>query len=179
MAAETQTNQHRVQVLRHAKSSWGEPGVDDHQRTLAPRGRRACAALAKHLAGIAHPPDLVLCSSAQRARETLEGVRPGLPDNLTVEVEDDLYGASAGALLRRLRDVPDEVRTVMIVGHNPGFEDLARWLSGAGNSVLVEKLGVKYPTGGLATIAFDGPWGALEWGEATLEDFVVPADLKD
>src|ERR1700730_9963575 len=91
-------------VLRHAKSSWDEPGLDDHERPLAPRGRRATNLIAKYLASAQIEPALVLCSSARRTRETLDAVTPGG----VVAIEPDLYSADASAILERLRRVPDE-----------------------------------------------------------------------
>lgn len=168
---------HRLHLLRHAKSSWAQPGVDDHDRPLAPRGVAAAASLAGHFGAVGLAPGLVLCSSARRALETLAGVQPGLPADLTVRVEEGLYGASAGALLRRVRAVPGDTASVLLIGHNPGCEDLARGLAGTGDPHLRARLAAKFPTGGLATLAFPGPWRDLDRGGARLEAFVVPRDL--
>ena len=121
---------HLIYLLRHTKSSWDEPALLDHERPLAKRGRKAAALLREHFdeAGVA--PDLVLCSSAVRAIQTLEGVREGLPAGARVEIESDLYAAGAASLLGRLRRLPEEVGSVMLVGHNPGIEDLAAELLG-------------------------------------------------
>src|SRR5947209_14390420 len=107
-------------VLRHAKSSWEEPGLADHERPLAPRGRRAVEAIAAHVNATGITPELVLCSSARRTRETLEGVAVGGEH----VIEPALYGASAEEVLDRLHQVPDEVRSVMLVGHNPTLQTL-------------------------------------------------------
>lgn len=166
----------RLHLLRHAKSSWDSPSASDHDRPLAPRGRRAASALAGHFGRI-RPPDLVLCSSARRTVETLDHLRPALPDGVPVSVEPGLYGADAGALLGRLHRVPADTATVLVVGHNPGLGELALELVGDGDPSLLARLRGKYPTGALATVSFGGPWQDLDWGEATLEAFVVPADL--
>lgn len=164
----------RVYLLRHAKSSWDDPGLADHDRPLAPRGRRAAKLLAKHLRSERIAPDLVLCSSAQRARETLEGIAAALgPD---VQVEPDLYGASAGELLGRLQTIPDATQSVMLIGHNPAIEGLTLSLAESGEQLGdVER---KYPTGALATLTFEGSWAELEPGAATLAGFVKPRDLR-
>jgi phosphohistidine phosphatase len=108
----------RLYLLRHAKSSWKDTSLPDHDRPLAGRGRRAAKAIARHMREQGIEPDLVLCSSARRARETLDRMEPavGTP---AVRVEPDLYAASARALLERLRSVLDTVESVMLIGHNP------------------------------------------------------------
>ncbi|MGH9009626.1 MAG: SixA phosphatase family protein [Acidimicrobiia bacterium] len=169
---------HRLFVLRHAKSSWNNAHLSDHDRPLAPRGERAAEALAAHVAGIAPPPALVLCSTAKRAQDTLEPVRARLPAGTAVQIEDELYGASAPELLDRLRDLPDDTPSVMLVAHNPGLEDLVKGLGRDGDPGLLARVHTKFPTGALATLAFTGPWKSLQWGDATLEAFVVPADLQ-
>ena len=169
---------HRLFVLRHAKSSWHDSSLDDHDRPLAPRGRRAAEALADHMATIDPPPALVLCSTARRARETLEPVRERLSAGIEVRFEEDLYGAPAPLLLARLRLVPEETPSVLLVGHNPGVEDLVRGLGRKGDPGLIARVHRKFPTGALATLAFDGPWKELGSEPATLEAFVVPGDLE-
>jgi phosphohistidine phosphatase len=174
----TPTGPHRLFVLRHAKSSWNNSHLGDHERPLAPRGQRAAEALAAHVATIDPPPALVLCSTARRAQETLEPVRSRLPDDTEVLIEDDLYGAPAPLILARLRQVPDDTPAVLVVGHNPGLEDLVRGLGREGDPDLIARVRTKYPTGALATIAFDEPWSGLGSGAARLEGFVVPGDLE-
>lgn len=168
---------HRLFVLRHAKSSWNNSYLADHERPLAPRGVRAAAALADHVATLDPPPSLVLCSTARRAQDTLEPVRAQLPDTTTVLVEDGLYGASAEDLLDRLRGVPEDTPSVLLVGHNPGLEDLVVGLGRAGDPDLIARVQAKFPTGAFATLAFAGPWKGIGSEPATLEAFVVPADL--
>ena len=169
---------HRLFVLRHAKSSWNNAHLADFDRPLAPRGRGAAEAMAEHVGSLDQPPALVLCSTARRAQDTLEPLREVLPASTEVRLEDDLYGAEAPDLLARLRTVPDDVASVMIVGHNPGLEDLVRGLGRDGDAGLIARVRAKFPTAALATLAFDGPWKQLgSGGPARLEAFVVPADL--
>lgn len=163
-------------LLRHAKSSWDEDGLADHGRPLAPRGRRAVEALRRHLAGTDIAPDLVLCSTATRAVETWEGVAPAFPPATPVELSPELYGAGAGDLVRRLRQLA-EVGCVLVVGHNPGLEDLAAGLVGSGPDDLLRRLHTKFPTGALATLDVPGAWADLRWGTAELVGYVVPRDL--
>jgi phosphohistidine phosphatase len=162
-------------LLRHAKSSWDDAELIDHDRPLAPRGRRAMRLIAEHLAREGVTPALVLCSSARRARETLERIAPALGDALPVQIERELYAASDGRLLERLRRVEDGVESVMLIGHNPGVEQLALSLAGGGQDLAV--LSGKYPTGALATLEFSGRWGNLRPGSADLTDFITPKRL--
>ena len=163
----------RLYLLRHAKSSWDEPGLADHDRPLAKRGERAAKAMARYLRDNEIVPELVLCSTARRARETLERIEPAL-GTPSVRHERELYGASAGGLLERLQRVPDGVGSVMVIGHNPTVEELA--LDLACPSSARRELEAKFPTGALATLEFPGPsWRELD--EAELVAFVRPRDL--
>jgi phosphohistidine phosphatase len=161
-------------LLRHAKSSWDDPARADHDRPLAPRGLRAARRMARHLREAGVAPDLVLCSSAVRARQTLELVQPALGD-AAVRVEDGLYAATADRLLERLRALPEPVRSVMLVGHNPGLQDLALDLAARGSRL--PELAAKLPTGALVTLRTDGPWATLETGAAELVDLVAPRSV--
>ena len=149
-------------LLRHAKSSWDDAALDDHDRPLAGRGRRAAAAIARHMDEQGIAPELVLCSTALRARETCE--RLGLTE---VRYERGLYAASAEELLERVRAIDENVGTAMLIGHNPGMEDLGFALTG-------ERM-EKFPTGALAVLELED-WSALR---ATLVAFVRPRDLEE
>jgi phosphohistidine phosphatase len=161
----------RLFLLRHAKSSWEDPQLDDHDRPLAPRGLRAGKLLAEHMRGEGIRPALVLCSSARRARETLAA----LDVDGEVQVEAALYGASADRLLERLRGVPAAVQSTMLIGHNPGIQSLA--VSLASRGAQVARVQRKFPTGALATLDFAGDWIELRPGSAELADFVRPKDV--
>jgi phosphohistidine phosphatase len=161
-------------LLRHAKSSWDAPALPDDQRPLAPRGRRDGKRIAEHLRRQEIEPELVLCSSAARTRETLELLRPAL-GGATVLVENELYGASSDQLLARIRLVPDEVASVLVIGHNPGLHELALALAAAGDEL--ERLEEKFPTAALATLTPAEPWGRVAPRGATLTAYVVPKQL--
>jgi phosphohistidine phosphatase len=152
-----------VYLLRHAKSSWDDPELADIERPLAPRGRKAAKKIARYLRDRDVHPELVLCSPAARARETLAAIDEG-------EIRPELYGASADELLWVIRGLPDDASSVLLVGHNPGMEDLAR--------SLAPLPGETFPTGALATFAFDCErWADIEPGGAELVDYVVPREL--
>jgi phosphohistidine phosphatase len=165
----TMSDSKRLFLLRHAKSSWDDPALADHDRPLAPRGRKAGKLIGMHLRDNRIELSLVLCSSARRARETLELARPAGD----VLIERELYGASAQQLLERLRKVPDEHEAVMLIGHNPAIEDLAVSLAGPGAQLI----GDKFPTGALATLSFNGRWSELAPAAVELESLVRPREL--
>jgi phosphohistidine phosphatase len=163
-------------LLRHAKSSWDDPAVPDRERPLAPRGRKATALLAGHIRDAQVAPDLILCSPARRTLETLDGIVAALGRDASIETEEELYGASAGALLERIRAIPGAVPSAMIIGHNPGLQQLAVDLVSAGSAR--EQLEQKYPTGALATLAIECEWHEVDHGAGTLVNFVRPKDLR-
>jgi phosphohistidine phosphatase len=164
----------RLFVLRHAKSSWDDPGLDDHERPLAPRGRRAAEAIAAHLNANGIEPELVLCSSSRRTRETLEGVGVG-GEHL---IEASLYAATCGGVLDRLRQLPDSISCAMLVGHNPAAQMLVLRLTNHDGDGSVdparEQVKRKFPTGALATLTFDCAWSELAPGCAELREFTSP-----
>jgi phosphohistidine phosphatase len=163
-------------LLRHAKSSWTDRGMDDLDRPLAPRGQRAAEKIANHLRQQGIAPVIVLCSSARRARETLAVVAPAFGSATEHVVEDGLYAASAADLLNRLRRIPDRTASAMIIGHNPGLQDLAVTLVGHGP--WLQRLREGFPTTALAVLRSPiASWGELGPGGAKLIDFVVPGQL--
>jgi phosphohistidine phosphatase len=165
---------HVLYLLRHAKSSWADPTLADRERPLAARGRRDAKRIAKHLRRLGCEPELVLCSSAARTRETLELLRPAV-GTATVLFEEELYAASRDELLARLRRVPDAVASVLLIGHNPGLHQLALTLASAGDEL--ERLEAKFPTAALATLAAATTWSRLAPADATLTAYVAPKQL--
>ncbi|MER7920186.1 MULTISPECIES: histidine phosphatase family protein [unclassified Streptomyces] len=164
----------RLVVLRHAKSAWPE-GVPDHRRPLAPRGLRDAPAAGRALAEADLLPDLALCSTAVRARRTwqLASDEWGTPPR--VRYEPRLYEAGVPALLDVVRETSPEVETLLLVGHNPGLEDLVLTLAGDGLDDGLERLRAKFPTCALAVLAWRSTgWAALAPGAALLTWFTVP-----
>jgi phosphohistidine phosphatase len=167
----------RLWLLRHAKSSWDDPGLPDPDRPLAPRGWRAAKLLAAHLAVSEVRPGVVLCSSSLRTRQTLAAILPALGDALEIRIERELYGAGAAQLLERLRQVSNRVSSVMLIAHNPGIQDLALALAAGGPAPA--GLQEKFPTGALATVEFDiERWRDLDHGIATATGLVTPRSLE-
>lgn len=147
-------------MLRHAKSDWPE-GVADHDRPLGKRGRRDAPRVGKWLAWNDFVPDVVVCSTSQRTRETWDLVAAKLPSAPDVRFDERAYGASAQTLLYLARELPDECRTALLIAHNPGVSEFA---------------GVGFPTAALAVLTFDGDWPDLAPGQAHLTAFITPAD---
>jgi phosphohistidine phosphatase len=165
-----------VYLLRHAKSDWSDQTLPDHARPLAPRGRRDAKRIAKHLRQCGIEPTLVLCSSAERTRETLELIRPAL-GAAPAQIEDGLYAASCDELLKRLRALPEPSASALVIGHNPGLQDLALLLTAPTRKR--RRLEAKFPTAALATLAVPhATWRELARGDATLTTFVVPKELR-
>ncbi len=165
----------RIHLLRHAKSSWDDPALDDHDRPLARRGLKASARLARWIRESNVRPGLVLCSTAVRARETLVRIEPAL-EAPAVVFEAGLYHAWADDLLARLQTVADDVAEVLLVGHNPGLEELCMLLAAPGE--LRDRVVVDLPTGALATLeAQVGRWADLAPAGATLIEVVLPREL--
>ena len=165
-------------LLRHAKSSWSQPGLSDHERPLDTRGQRAATLMGSYLAQRGARPAMILCSSARRARETLDRVLPQLDPAPLVHVEEEIYLASPGKLLARLAGVDPGVRDLLVIGHNPGLQDLAEGLAGSGDAQLLRRLRQKFPTAALAALRFEvAGWNELGPGDGLLCDFATPKDL--
>jgi phosphohistidine phosphatase len=167
----------RVYLLRHAKSSWKDRSLADRDRPLARRGRRAAKAMARHLEAERIRPDLVLCSPASRTRETLERIEGAFGDRVETTLDDALYAASEAELFARLEALPEAVGSVMLIGHNPGLEELALALASDGPGLA--RLRGKYPTAALATIDLPATrWSEVRRGTGELVGYVQPADLE-
>jgi phosphohistidine phosphatase len=165
----------RLYLLRHAKSSWDDPTLADHDRPLAPRGRRAAKVIAKHLERNGIAPELVLCSGSRRTRQTLDRIAPGLGDRAEIQIRSELYAASSADLFELLRELPDEVESVMLIGHNPGIQDLTLSLARGGPETA--RVRSKFPTAALATLELGGSWRGLAPRAAELTSFVKPKEL--
>lgn len=167
----------RLVVLRHAKSAW-PGGVDDHRRPLAPRGLRDAPAAGRALAA-GSLPDLALCSTAVRARRTWELVSAEWATPPPVRYDRRLYAADVADLLEVVHEVPADVRTLLLVGHNPGLEELVRALAADGLDDTLDRVREKFPTSAIAVLTWRGTdWPALTPGVALLTSFTVPRGRK-
>ncbi|MFJ7044142.1 SixA phosphatase family protein [Streptomyces sp. NPDC101112] len=168
----------RLVVLRHAKSAW-PVGVPDHERPLAARGRRDAPAAGRALAEADCLPDLALCSTAVRATQTWEAVAAQWGTPPPVRLDPRVYAADAAELLDVVHEVPDGVRTLLLVGHNPGLEELVLDLAGDALDDALDTVRTKFPTSAVAVLAWHGDtWSALTPGTALLTDVIVARGEK-
>lgn len=162
-------------LMRHAKSGWDDPTLADHDRPLNERGVEAAGLVGRHLKHRGIHPDLVLCSTARRAADTLALALEALGRDVPAEHDRGLYLAGAPALLEALRKAPDSVGTLMLVGHNPDMHHLAQHLAGFGDPKALRAVAEKFPTGGCAILTFEtGRWREVSPGQGHLVEFVRP-----
>lgn len=163
-------------LLRHAKSSRDDATLDDFDRPLAPRGRKAAPVMAHEIARRGWQPDAVLVSAAKRTRQTWDLVAPKLGRTMPAVFERAIYEAPGARILDAIRTTADDVETLLVVGHNPGLEDLSVQLaSNESNADALGRLKDKFPTAALARFTFDGDWRGLN--VARLEAFIRPGDV--
>ena len=159
-----------ILLLRHAKSDWGDRDMADIDRPLNRRGQTAAPVMAAWIANQGLCPEVVLCSTARRTRETLALVRPAFPHAVSEVLDEALYLAEVPVLLARLRGLAETVGTALVIAHNPGLEDLAAELSSFAGHM---------PTAGLVVIRFDvTSWAQISPGGGTLAAFVTPKGLQ-
>jgi phosphohistidine phosphatase len=156
----------RLHLLRHAKSDWSDPSLRDEDRPLNRRGKRERKIIANHVAGWS--VDLVLCSTARRARASAKPIVKPLAS--PVRYEPALYAATGNELLDVVCALPDDLNTVMLVGHNPSLEELTATLCG---------WSLQYRTAALATIESSlGSWAEIVPGSGTLTTHITAAQLQ-
>ncbi|MGV1015353.1 MAG: SixA phosphatase family protein [Methyloceanibacter sp.] len=166
-------------LLRHAKSSWANPTLPDRERPLNKRGDTDAPLMGKAMAERGIDPELALCSSARRTRDTLALVLPELRVEPKVVYKDALYHASPAEMLDMLREIELGMSRVMMVGHNPELQTLALDLTGSGPKQFRDRLREKYPTAALAVINFpSGLWRNITVNSGTLNLFLTPRDLR-
>ena len=166
-------------VLRHAKSDWRDSSLKDFDRPLNARGKIAAKAIGKEMLKRRMKPDLVLASPAVRAQQTLERVQEAYGAGFVTTHESAIYMAEPEALVDLVRRAPDDVKRLLLVGHNPGLQEVATDLIAAGDLDDRERLREKLPTGGLVVIDFAiADWSKLHPRSGRLERFVVPRMLE-
>jgi phosphohistidine phosphatase len=171
----------RLVLLRHAKSAW--PDLPDHERPLAKRGRRDAPAVGRWLREAECMPDRVLCSTARRARETWQLMVPELGARPPpVSYEDRVYEAHCETLLDLARQAEPAASSMLIIGHNPGVQDLTLMLAAGPDGDVdagpLQRATAKFPTAAVAVLAFAGAWARLGPGRARLITLVTPNDLR-
>ena len=166
---------HVLYVYRHAKASRDDPTLEDHARPLTDRGAADAEHMAKNAKQLGIKPQLIWCSTAKRARQTLDPMLPELK-KATVEHVDWLYDAGPDEIIRELCDVDDSVDSVMVVGHNPTFQELAVELAAGGDRLAA--LREKMATGSIAVIELPDSWAKVKPQSGQLAAYIEPKQLK-
>ena len=168
----------RLLLLRHGKADRHSAG-GDRERPLTRRGEEDARRIGDFLTAAGITPDLAVASNARRAKQTLERTLEAFPAHVTHLIENTIYLASSSHLLEVLRKTPDKVHTLLAVGHNPGFGELAAILAGSGEPQDLELMRSKYPTAALAILDFDvRNWPEINVAAARLHRFITPAILR-
>lgn len=169
----------RLTLLRHAKSGWDDPVSRDFDRPLNAKGKRAARAVGQYLRGQALHFDRITGSPAVRVIETLEEVAAAFGETIAPAWDKRVYLASGVTLLDVVHDTPDDIASLMLVGHNPGLEDLILMLvpDRAGDEAR-DQVEEKFPTASIAEIMFDTDhWADIKPGSGSLVRFIRPRDL--
>ena len=168
-----------LSLLRHAKSSWKDPTLVDHERPLNSRGKADAPLMGKAMAKHGLNPDLVLCSTARRTRDTLDLVLPELKAEPRVVFAEGLYHGTPSEMLAILQGVPANASHVLLIGHNPELQSFALDLIGSGPKNLKERIAAKLPTASLIVMRFNADaWKDIGVNSGKLELFLTPGDLE-
>jgi phosphohistidine phosphatase len=168
----------QLTVLRHAKSSWEHPGLDDFDRPLNDRGRKAARRLGRELKHRKIRFDHVIASPAVRVRETIEELAKGYGELPETRFDSQLYGAGAEGLLQVLRHIPETVHAPLLVGHNPGLQELVLALARDDGDGLRSRVSEKFPTAALALIELSAVrWDEVETQSGTIAELILPREL--
>lgn len=169
----------RLTVLRHAKSSWDDHSLDDFNRPLNDRGWKAACRIGKEMKHRKMCFDFAVASTAARVRETIDGLIEtyGQPD-FPIHFDARIYMATTATLMEVVRDIPDEAERALLVGHNPGLEQLIVALTKDDDQGLRARVEGRYPTGALAVMKLDiGTWNDLRAESGKLVELIFPRDL--
>lgn len=167
----------RLTVLRHAKSDWGDADLDDFNRPLNDRGWKAAKRIGRELQHRDFRFDLVLASPAARVRETLDGVQEKFDFAAPIRFEPPMYLATEALLMAVVRDLPEAVHRPLLVGHNPGLQQLLLGLS-VEDDPLRSKVAHKLPTAAIAVVELPADrWAEVEPASGRLVELIVPKDL--
>jgi phosphohistidine phosphatase len=166
-----------LHLLRHAKSSWKDPGLNDHDRPLNKRGRQTAKMMAAYLRRAKISPDVVICSTAVRAQQTLDPIIKAAKKPPRIVRARGIHEGAQRTLWEQLWNLPESATSVLLIGHNPALQDLALELAHPDLNNLLPSAGGKFPTGAMESFRFDGAWKALEPHGAVLASFITPRAL--
>jgi phosphohistidine phosphatase len=169
-----------LHLLRHAKSSWKDSGLNDHDRPLNKRGRQTAKMMAAaYLRRAKIAPDLVICSTAVRAQQTLDPILKAAKRPPKIVLVRGIHEGAQQTLWEQLWNLPESAKSVLLIGHNPALHDLVLELADADSNTLLPSAGGKFPTGAMASFHFDGAWKALEPHGASLASFITPKSIAE
>jgi phosphohistidine phosphatase len=173
------TTMRRLLLFRHAKAERSEPGMEDHSRVLAERGRKDAAKIGAYMASHGLIPDRVVMSTSARTQETWKFAANAFRPSPAAHSAERLYNATAHAILAIVKDTPASAHTLLVIGHNPGLHELALMLIATGDIEARERLREKLPTSGLVIVDFaSDDWSKLHPQSGRLERFVSPKSLE-
>ncbi|MBZ0217080.1 MAG: histidine phosphatase family protein [Fimbriimonadaceae bacterium] len=162
-------------LLRHAKSDWDGTGIADFDRPLSQRGILAAPKIARFMAENGYIPARILCSAANRTRQTLTAILPHLGDIPDIDIMERIYSGGAQQYFDLVRGQTDTANSILLIGHNPSIQGLALALSGSGDRAMREQMARKYPTTGLSVITFEiDHWSEISESAGHLEVFTTP-----
>jgi phosphohistidine phosphatase len=163
-------------LLRHAKSGWNDPIKRDFDRPLNPRGRRAARVVGREMRSLGLSFDRIVASPARRVIETIEEVALAFGP-LAPDYDQRVYLASVATLVELVHETPDAIERLLLVGHNPGLEELALFLAGSEGALRAE-VQIKYPTSTLSEIELPVEhWSEAAEGQGRIQRFIRPRDL--
>jgi phosphohistidine phosphatase len=172
---------HQLILLRHAKASPEAIGGSDHDRPLTEAGKQAALRVGQAMLKAGLAPDVVLVSSALRTQQTLEALENAWlwDERPNIDSLPALYMASGNQIRDLLANLPETVRSALVIGHNPGLQDLAQLLAGPVTGKPERaRLAEGYPTASLSEFLITTPWHRIGTGNAALQRFLQPADLN-
>ncbi len=167
----------KLSILRHAEAIDAEPLVNDFDRPVSPQGQKSLIILAEQLKTKVFLPELVLCSPARRARDSLDGLRALLPSFCEVVFEERLYSATKSHLIFQLSFLNDDYTEVLLIGHNPGLEQLLNWLLNEEYSVQAQSNLKTFPACNLVSLLLNiSCWGDLKANSGQVESWIFPKE---
>lgn len=168
----------RLMLLRHAKSDWPSAPIGDHERPLSARGRDAAPKMGAYMARQGLAPDLTLCSTSVRTRQTYEHIAAALQSRADVMFDPRLYHAAPELMIEVIRETRPDTHALLLIGHNPGMQELAELLIVSGDSDLRQRVVEKFPTCALAVIDFPlDDWCELQPRTGRIDRFVTPRTI--
>jgi phosphohistidine phosphatase len=168
----------RLLLLRHAKAERQKANGRDHERVLEERGRADARRIGGYLSRHNFVPDRALVSTAARTRETWSLTSQAFAKPPATDFDERIYEATPPAILNAIRETASEVGTLLVLGHNPGLQELAALLIAAGDVEARQRLKEDFPTSALAVIGIKGDWAGLHQHGGRLEHFVTPQSLE-